>query len=75
MEKYAGLHPNHGVDTYLITPTSIKVKFITGPTVYVYSYDVPGKSHVEEMKKLAIAGRGLSTYISREIKKNFDHKE
>lgn len=33
--------------------------------VYKYSYDSCGKAAVEEMKILARASEGLSTYISR----------
>ncbi len=75
MDKYANLHGNSGVDEYQITDSLIKVRFINSTDVYVYSNSIPGKGHVDEMKRLAKAGRGLATYISQEIKGNYDHKE
>jgi hypothetical protein len=75
MNKYANLHGSSGIDEYLITDTSIKVKFIHITDIYVYSNSRPGKGHVDEMKRLAKAGRGLATYISQNIRKDFDHKE
>lgn len=61
-----------GVTAYEIEKEAINVAF--NDTVYRYSYKKPGKSHVEQMKKLARRGRGLSTYISRNIKENYEDK-
>ncbi len=71
MTKYANLHGDSGVDEYLITDTSIKIKFIKSNKVYVYNNIKPGPDHVATMKSLAIAGEGLATYISQNIKKNY----
>ncbi len=75
MQKYANLSGDSGIDTFLITPSSIKVKFVKNPTVYVYTNQNPGAEHVNTMKRLAEAGKGLATYISQNVKKNYDHKE
>ncbi|WP_327372430.1 hypothetical protein [Caballeronia arationis] len=40
------------------------MQFANGAT-YLYDHRVPGREHVEAMKRLAVAGRGLSTYIAR----------
>ena len=71
MEIYGNLHRDSGVEKYLIAPTSIKIKFINNNKIYVYNYTKPGKNHVHQMKKLALAGRGLATYVSKNIKKNY----
>lgn len=65
MKKYANKHGNSGVDEYLITDSSIKVKFRHGNKIYVYSESVTGSSHIKTMKSLAESGRGLSTYIAK----------
>ncbi|SAK52946.1 hypothetical protein [Caballeronia ptereochthonis] len=64
MQHYRNLAGNSGVEAFDILRHAIKVRFVNGAT-YLYDYRVPGRAHVEEMKRLARAGRGLSTYISR----------
>lgn len=51
-----------GVKAYAIMEESIAVKFASAN--YIYSYASCGKKHVEKMKELAQASRGLSTYIA-----------
>ena len=75
MDSYANLNGNSGVEKYQITETSIRVKFITSSDIYVYTYQKPGKIHVDEMKRLAKSGRGLATYINQKVRKNYEHKE
>lgn len=75
MNSYANLNGNSGVAEYQIADTSIRVKFITSPDIYVYTYLKPGKVHVDEMKRLAKSGRGLATYINQNVRKNYDRKE
>jgi hypothetical protein len=41
---------------------------------YDYDYRHPGREHVETMKRLAEEGRGLSTYISQHVRKNYARK-
>ncbi len=62
-----------GVEAFEIRDESIVVKFKRDGK-YLYNYQVPGKQHVEKMKRLATAGRGLSTYISRNVQKKFARK-
>jgi len=75
MKRYANLHRDSGVEKYLIAPTSIKFKFNNNTKIYVYNYTKPGKNHVQQMKKLALTGRGLATYVSQNIKKNYHSVE
>ena len=53
-----------GVTGFNIGTDFIDVKFETGE-IYLYSYKRPGKATTEQMKKLALANEGLSTFISR----------
>ena len=70
MECYQNLSGNSGVTFYDIGKDCIVLTFKTGGT-YVYDYTAPGKAHVEAMKQLAIAGKGLSTYINRHVRENY----
>ena len=65
MHRYGGYNDGSGVVAYAAGASYIKVRFRHSETVYTYSYASAGKQHVENMKILAVAGRGLSTYISR----------
>ena len=74
MTTYKNLSGESGVVAYEITSEGIRVQFIGGD-VYYYSNDKPGQEHVDNMKELAEKGLGLATYISQNVRKNFDHKE
>jgi hypothetical protein len=65
MQKYHST--NSGVASFALAEDSITVRFKSGDT-YRYDYETPGKRLVEQMKKLARQGRGLSTFISRQVK-------
>lgn len=66
MKQYANLSGNSGVLAYETGPDWIDVKFRNGDT-YLYTHDKPGALHVETMKRLAAAGKGLSGYISQNL--------
>lgn len=74
MEIYRNLQGDSGVRAYEIGRDSITVAFSGDDASYVYTYASAGKRHVEEMKKLARAGRGLSTYISRHVRKGYESR-
>ena len=73
MTPYKNKEGHSGVTGYQTAPDSISVEF-NHDTVYLYTYKSAGKKVVEKMKLLAEAGRGLSTYISREVRGKFDQK-
>lgn len=72
MVRYKNLSGDSGVEAYEIGPDYIIVKFSGASRTYSYSYGRAGSGHVEQMKILAITGRGLSTYISRHVKHLYD---
>lgn len=72
MEIYRNLKGASGVIAFEIGDDYIKVRFRDG--IYLYNYEKPGRSHVEQMKLLATAGKGLSTYISKYIRDNYKLK-
>lgn len=71
MKRYKNLSGNSGVLAYEIEEKGILVKFVDGST-YRYTYKTAGKENIEQMKKLAEAGKGLSGYISKYVKDNYE---
>lgn len=70
MKRYRNLSGNSGVVAYQLGPDSIDVKFQDG-RIYLYTYASAGSVHVETMKRLAADGRGLCTYISRNVREAY----
>ena len=64
MRPYANLSGDSGILAYEPGPTFIRVQFRSGAP-YVYTYESVGRDNVERMKELAVAGRGLGTFISQ----------
>jgi hypothetical protein len=64
MQRYRNLSGNSGVVEFKIQPGFVIVRFDRGD-LYVYMSERVGGHHVEEMKRLAVAGKGLSTYITQ----------
>jgi hypothetical protein len=63
MERYRNLSGDSGVEAYALGDGCIAVRFKSGVT-YWYTDASAGEDHVAEMSRLALRGRGLSTYIS-----------
>ncbi|MBS1683571.1 MAG: hypothetical protein JSS76_02380 [Bacteroidetes bacterium] len=70
MTRYPNLSGNSGVSAYESGDDYIALQFHDGH-VYIYDYSYPGKKHVEQMKKLAKAGRGLTTYVNKYVRENY----
>ena len=64
MERYRNLTGNSGVAGYRIEHDAIIVEFVEG-SVLGYDSTRPGREIVEEMKKCAVAGRGLGDFIAK----------
>lgn len=73
MEKYKNLGGDSGVIFFEITDDSIVVQF-SDNSKYLYNSVLPGKSDVDNMKSLALSGKGLNSYIGRKVRKNFYQK-
>ena len=74
MEKYANLGGNSDSCGYIIAEDYIDVMFSTG-AVYRYSYRSAGVAKVKEMKRLAVAGQGLNSYIMHYARFNYERKK
>lgn len=72
MEQYKKNNSgDSGVEFYEIENTALIVQFVKGGK-YRYTYESAGKEHIEEMKRLAIKGKGLSTYITQHVKDRYE---
>jgi len=71
MEIYANLRGNSQITNYQINKDSITIWFKGGKN-YTYSYQKAGMINVENMKKLARNGFGLSAYITKNVRKDYD---
>lgn len=67
MQPYKNLSGNSGVVAYRLAPDAITVEFEDGG-IYLYTCESAGRSVIEQMKKLAVEGRGLSTFITRHVR-------
>lgn len=70
MERYRNLNGNSGVAAYEFGEDSITVEFNDG-AVYLYNYMSAGRSNIEAMKTLALAGRDLNSFIMKHVKKRY----
>lgn len=73
MKPYKNIEGHSGVTGYEPGTDNITVEF-NHHAVYRYTYKSAGKNVVEKMKRLAQAGRGLSTYISQSVREHFEKK-
>jgi hypothetical protein len=76
MKRYRNLSGDSGVDAYEMGDDFVKIRFKPG-VVYWYTEEGIGAQHVAELKRLALRGRGLGTYISQhpDVKSGYARKE
>ena len=74
MEPYRALGGDSGVIAYQIGERAIAVQFRSGET-YHYTYASAGRGNIERMKRLARAGKGLSTFISQHVREAYASKD
>ena len=72
MQRYADTDRDSGVHSFEISDTSLTVWFKGTSRSYIYSYQKAGQYHVDNMKRLALAGVGLNEYINDHVKKSYD---
>ncbi|MBN3724362.1 hypothetical protein [Burkholderia sp. Ac-20379] len=75
MEHYKNLDGDSGVLQYENGSDYIWVVFSDGAR-YQYTYGSAGAENIETMKKLAVAGRGLNSFIMKNpaVRKGFAQK-
>lgn len=62
-----------GVRAFALLPDAIALQFSDG-NVYLYTGEKPGAAHVRAMRERAVAGRGLSTYVSQHVQHRYAGK-
>ena len=73
MERYRNLGGNSNVRAYELEPDGIKVQFNDG-SVYLYNPSSAGSNAIAALKRLAVAGRGLNSYINKNAKHGYAGK-
>ena len=73
MKRYKNISGNSKVAGYEIGKDSVTVRFATC-SVYRYSNQSVGPDNVSRMKTLALAGKGLGTFMDAGITERFSRK-
>ena len=71
MQNYLNLCGKSGVSFFEIGNDFIKVMFSNGK-IYTYTYRSAGMDKVEEMKRFALRGCGLNSFIMRYAKYDYE---
>jgi hypothetical protein len=72
MQKYQNRGGNSNVIYFKIGQDYIKIIFKNSSHPITYSYQSAGSLHVEKMKKFALNGIGLNSYILTTVKYDFE---
>lgn len=71
---YKAQNPNAGIVNYEITHAAIILEFSDHKYRYLYNEQAPGPAHVEAMKRLALVGKGLTTYVNQHVREHYASK-
>lgn len=72
MEKYLNRGGNSGVLSFEIGDDYVSVYFKGNSKLYKYSYRSANTYHIEAMKRLALNGSGLNSYIMNNVRDKFE---
>ncbi len=73
MTNYSNKGANSGISAYKINNDGIIIQFSTGAK-YLYTNSSAGTSNIEEMKRLAVKGEGLNSFIMRHVRTSYSAK-
>jgi len=73
MERYKNLGGNSNVSSFETGNDNIKVQFNDG-MIYLYNNSSAGSHNIETMKRLAINGRGLNSFIKTDVNNKYASK-
>ena len=71
MEKYLNRSGNSPISHYQINPDNIIVWFKGNPKAYTYPEHLTGSNHLAQLKYYAQNGKGLSAYITQNVRDKF----
>lgn len=69
-QRYRTTRGDSGVRAFALAADAIAVVFVNG-SIYLYTDASAGRACITRMRDAALAGRGLSTLISRTVKARF----
>lgn len=70
LQPYRSASAHSGITDFALLPNAIIVLFRDG-SAYLYTDSIPGKQHIRNMRVLALAGRGLTTYINQHVRSRY----
>jgi hypothetical protein len=73
MKKYKNVSGKSTVTMFELAKDVVTVRF-TSQEVYRYSNQSAGSENISKMKTLALAGKGLGTFIENNVKEKFARK-
>lgn len=73
MIRYKNTSGKSGVQAYDYNTNSISIRF-SGGSVYRYTVQSVGSANLERMKALADSGKGLNSFIRRNVKNMYESK-
>jgi hypothetical protein len=73
MTPYKNLSSKSGIESYELGNDRITVRFNDG-WYYLYTNGSAGISDISQMKKLAVAGTGLNSFINKNVKYDYEKK-
>ncbi|MFA6316255.1 MAG: hypothetical protein WC943_02465 [Elusimicrobiota bacterium] len=73
MKRYKNVSGNSTVTGYEIVKDAVTVRFATC-AVYKYNVQSAGPENIRQMRELALAGKGLGTFIEANLKERFSRK-
>ncbi len=74
MESYRNLSGTSGIAAFELGSDFVRVRFLDN-SVYLYSCRSAGRGNIDQMKRLAVAGRGLNTFINTAVRKAYERRE
>jgi hypothetical protein len=73
MTRYKNLSGESGVDSFELKRASIVIRFTDGAT-YWYTARSAGARAVAQMKKLALMGKGLATFVNKYVREKYERR-
>lgn len=73
MTLYRNLNGDSNVRAYELAQGAISVQFNDG-SVYTYTSQSAGAHIISQMQALATRGRGLNSFINRNVRKQYAHR-
>jgi hypothetical protein len=75
MQNYSNQTGKSNITHYKIEDDKIFIKFKKWDEPIIYTYESEGTEHVENLKALALSGKGLSRYLQRYFKSQMNNSE